>query len=88
MSTLEEEVQRARLAQEILSNELFKEAFQSISAQILQMWNSTAAEQAKEREILWMELKLLQRLEQIFKNTVEDGKLAERNIKDLQLKNR
>ena len=85
MENLEQERLDGSMARDVLENEMFHEAFISLEAQILGLWHQTTQRQFEERELLWTELKLLQRLEGILRVTMENGKIAERNIEDLKL---
>lgn len=73
---LEEEILRARQAQEIIDHPLYQEAFNKLQAELMQEWQSSAARDTEGREKLWLMLKLLGRTRAHLESAMQTGKLA------------
>lgn len=74
--TREEEITRARLAQELLENPLFTEAFQAISAELQRAWIMSPPRDTEGREFIYLAQKALVQLEGAFKDHITTGKMA------------
>lgn len=79
--TLEEEIRRAGKAREILTNEIFKEAFRDIEAALLAGIRQAAFTDDKMREKLCMRYDLLHILRDQIQTHMETGMLAEEEIR-------
>lgn len=82
MADLAKEISNARLAKEVLENPMYVESYQVIEADILQMWIMTKTDEVEIREKLWLELKILRRLQNSIKETIDTGILAKRQSED------
>ena len=74
--TREEEIIRARYAQELLENPLFVEAFQAIGADLQRAWIASPPRDTEGREFIYLAQKALLQLEGAFKEHVMTGKMA------------
>lgn len=74
--TLEERLYNGDRAKEVLENEQFIAAFESIEQEIIDQWKTAPARDAEGREKLWTYLHLLQKVRTCMTNTLETGKLA------------
>jgi len=85
--TPEEEIERAKQAEHLLSHPLIKEAFQTIEHEVIERWKQSPAKDADGREKLWLTLKLLHRVRTHLESVVSSGKLAQMKLRD-RLKSR
>ncbi|MHA1540407.1 MAG: hypothetical protein ACTSXQ_08035 [Alphaproteobacteria bacterium] len=81
----QEELRRGRDAQHLIENALFQESFGILRASLMEEWQGTAILEGKQRERLWLMLKLLDALKHNLETLIESGKLAERSL--ITLKN-
>lgn len=76
---------RSSQAKVILENSLFKESFENLkkvySSALLEQ---TGANDSQAREKLWMAYQVLGKVEQHFKEILETGKLAEKQLSSLK----
>ena len=68
--------ERARHANNLLQNDLFKEAFDVLREDLMSRWSHSGATESEARESIWLAMRLLDRLESHFKSIVETGKMA------------
>jgi hypothetical protein len=68
--------ERARHANNILQNDLFKEAFEVLREDLMSRWGHSGSTESEARESIWLAMRLLDRLESHFKSIVETGKMA------------
>ena len=68
--------ERARHANNILQNDLFKEAFEVLKEDLMGRWSHSGSTESEARESIWLAMRLLDRLESHFKSIVETGKMA------------
>lgn len=61
---------KAKEAQLILDNPVFKQVFLDIESNIQELWKKTNAKEVEEREKLWLSLKLLHKIEGQIKNHI------------------
>ena len=61
---------KAKEAQLILDNPVFKQVFLDIESNIQELWKKTNAKEVEEREKLWLSLKLLYKIEGQIKNHI------------------
>ena len=76
---------RASHAKQILENELFKESFNSLKKIYSEaLLERTSVHESEAREKLWIAYQVLGKVEQHFKEILETGKLAEKQLADFQ----
>ena len=79
------ELGRASQVKQILENELFKESFDSLKKIYSEaLLERTSVHESEAREKLWIAYQVLGKVEQHFKEILETGKLAEKQIEDFQ----
>ena len=81
----EEELQRAARAEQILGDDLFKEAFKEIETALLRGIQQSAFKDAELREKLCQQYTLLHSLIGQFRTYMETGKLAEATLRQKAL---
>ena len=84
----EEEIQRAIRAEQILKDELFKEAVREVKEAILNGIEMSAIKDSEMREKLCQQLILLNTVVGRLKTYMETGKLAEETIKQQTIRER
>ena len=76
---------RASQAKQILENELFKESFHALKNIYSEaLLERTSVHENEAREKLWIAYQVLGKVEQHFKEILETGKLAEKQLADFQ----
>ena len=75
---------RAEKAASLLRHELFVEAFDYLDTQFIEAWKSSDVKDAEARERIYNLSQALSALRGYFQSVVEDGKLAEAQLQDLQ----
>ena len=76
---------RASQVKQILENELFKESFDSLKKIYSEaLLERTSVHESEAREKLWIAYQVLGKVEQHFKEILETGKLAEKQLADFQ----
>ena len=80
--TLPQESRRGEQARRLLDDPLLQEAFAAVDGALREAWVATADDAVGERERLWLMLKLLGRLRGHLAETIETGRLAERQLAD------
>jgi hypothetical protein len=79
------ELGRASQAKQILENELFKESFHALKKIYSEaLLERTSVHENEAREKLWIAYQVLGKVEQHFKEILETGKLAEKQLADFQ----
>lgn len=73
---------RARLAQEILDNEVWQSAFKDLRNALVDKWEATS--NSTDRDELWRYYKLCDKLQQVFLSAIKDGENAAFSLKQLQ----
>ena len=68
--------ERASHANNLLQNDLFKEAFDVLREDLMSRWSHSGSTESEARESIWLAMRLLDRLESHFKSIVETGKMA------------
>ncbi len=76
---------RLQLAKDIKNNPIFEEAFTQLREQLLNDWQNTTAHATTDREQLWLELKLVDRVYNHISTVLDDGKMYEHtlNLKEI-----
>ena len=75
--TPEQEIARSEAAKRIYNDPLFKEAINLVRQEILRTWEETPARDTEGREWLWQFHAAVNKFDNVFKNWMETGKLAE-----------
>ena len=79
------ELGRASQVKQILENELFKESFDSLKKIYSEaLLERTSVHESEAREKLWIAYQVLGKVEQHFKEILDTGKLAEKQLADFQ----
>ena len=81
---LGQESVRGEQARRLLTDPLLVEAFETVEADLRAAWTATAEAQDRERERLWLMVKLLGRLKGHLTSALETGKLADRQLAALE----
>jgi hypothetical protein len=76
---------RTQLAKDIKNNPIFEESFEQLKDQLLNDWKNTTVHATTDREQLWMEYKLVDRVYNHIITVLEDGKMYEHtlNLKEI-----
>jgi hypothetical protein len=77
---LKEDQTRAWKAQELLDNELLKDALAAIKSEVVSQWESCPARDKEGKEALWQLYKTTNKLESVLYGYVQTGKLAAENL--------
>jgi len=83
---LQKEINRGRDAAQLLENPLLVDAFASIRKDLQGNWMAAPVRDAEGRERIWLMTKMLERLEGAIRMHVETGKMAARQLTDLEEK--
>ena len=76
---------RSSQAKQILQNELFKESFETLKKIYSEaLLDRTSVNENEAREKLWIAYQVLGKVEQQFKEILETGKLAEKQLSNFQ----
>ena len=70
--------QREAKAKSLLSDELFNEAFDTLSKDIMDAWDHTGIHDTEARENLWLSLRLLERIRLHLTSIIETGEMAKK----------
>ena len=80
-----QELSRASQAKQILQNKLFQESIQELKKIYSNaLFEQTGAKDGEAREKLWLAYQVLGKVEQHFKEILETGKLAEKQLANFQ----
>lgn len=74
------DIERGRIAQDILDNEIFQDAMEMLEDEYKKIWASTKQEESEERERLWMAMKLIPEFERQLRIIVERGIIKKNQI--------
>jgi len=76
---------RFQLAKDIKNNPIFEEAFEQLREQLLNDWTNTTVHATTDREQLWLELRLVDRVYNHINTVLDDGKMYEHtlNLKEI-----
>ena len=75
-----EEVSRGRLAEQVISNPIFREAFVIIRADLMLKFEQSTFKQADERDEIWRRLNNLNKLEQLIKEVMLTGEMGKKTL--------
>jgi hypothetical protein len=79
------ELGRASQAKQILQNKLFQESFETLKKIYSEaLLDRTAVHDSDAREKLWLAYQVLGKVEQHFKEILDTGKLAEKQLAEFQ----
>ena len=68
--------ERARHANNLLQDDLFREAFDVLKEDLMNRRSHSGSTESEARESIWLAMRLLDRLEGHFKSIVETGQMA------------
>jgi len=74
------DIERGRIAQDILNNEIFQEAMEMLEDEYKKIWAATKQEESEQRERLWMAMKLIPEFERQLRIIVERGIIKKNQI--------
>ena len=67
--------ERVRMAQNLLGNELLREAFDVLKKDLMTRWENSGSSELEARESIWLAIRLLDRVEGHLTSIVETGKM-------------
>jgi phosphomevalonate kinase len=73
MSTQQREEQATR----ILTDPLYKEAFDTLKEDLMNRWEHSGSTELEARESIWLAMRLLERIQGHLKSIIETGHMAE-----------
>lgn len=82
--SLNKEIEAGRQAEYLLEHPVYQQAFSTLRSEIAQQWASSPSRDAEGREKLWVMLKLLDRIEGHIKSIAETGKMAKKQLSDIE----
>lgn len=82
--TPEQELYLANRAKEVLENEAYIAAFESIREEITTQWKTSPARDQDGREKLWLMQSLLNKIQLCLQSTMDGGKLAKAELRHRQ----
>ena len=74
------DIERGRIAQDILDNEIFQDAMEMLEDEYKKIWAATKQEESEQRERLWMAMKLIPEFERQLRIIVERGIIKKNQI--------
>tara|TARA_R110002020_G_scaffold46463_4_gene132134 strand:+ start:591 stop:860 length:270 start_codon:yes stop_codon:yes gene_type:complete len=74
------DIERGRIAQDILDNEIFQDAMEMLEDEYKKIWAATKQEESEQREKLWMAMKLIPEFERQLRIIVERGIIKKNQI--------
>lgn len=80
MATIEQRIYDGNRAKEVLENESFKWAFESIQEELTETWKNSPARDAEGREKIYLAIQILKKLQACLVSSLETGKLAEMEL--------
>lgn len=75
---------RGQLAQQIVTNPIYKEAFGMIKAKFIDDLTKTTFKQSSERDELWRKMQTIEAVEAYIVDVLETGKIAEESLNAFQ----
>ena len=78
--TIEQNLYKGSRAREILENEIYQAAFDEIEQELVKAWKQSPLRDAEGREKLHLMLTMLLRVQTCLQNTMDSGKLAEKDL--------
>lgn len=74
----EQDVERGRLAQEVLKNPVYTDAYEQIEKETIRLWREARSPQ--DREQLHQFLLMLEKSKRVLESTMQSGELAQHQI--------
>lgn len=84
---LERDIEMAEKAKEVLSNEAYIAAFETIEREIVEQWKAAPARDSEGRERLWLMQAMLTKLKASLESQIVGGKMASLEIQYLREQN-
>jgi hypothetical protein len=81
LDDLATEQERGRQAEALLAHPVLREMFENVRAEARAAWEGSAPDAVQEREDAYQLMRALELLERRLKTTSQNGKLAERTVK-------
>ncbi len=81
---LHQEVSQSQKAKEVLDNPSFKEAFDKLRNLYTTSLLNTGTNETETREKLWLAYQVLGKVEQHFREIIDTGKLASKQLEDFR----
>ena len=78
--SIRRDIERGRIAQDILDNEIFQDAMEMLEDEYKKIWAATKQEESEQRERLWMAMKLIPEFERQLRIIVERGIIKKNQI--------
>ena len=78
--TLERDAMRGRRAEQLLSDELVTEIFDTLKAEYIKAWETSPARDSDGRERLWQAVQIVGKVMSHLKSMAADGRLAKSEI--------
>jgi len=78
--TPEEEVQRGRLAEQVLDNPIYREAVMAAKADLFDQWASAKWFQARKMKELWRMYRAVEAIESKIEKVMKTGKMGKQTI--------
>jgi len=75
-ATIEQRIYLGNRAKEVIENEAYIAAFESIEQEIVEQWKKSPARDEAGRQSLWQYLQMLSKVKATLQTTMETGKLA------------
>jgi|TARA_R100001530_G_scaffold5563_1_gene6870 phosphomevalonate kinase len=69
--------ERARHANSLLQNELYKEAFEVLEKDLMSRWVHSGSTESEARESIWLAMRLLDRIQIHLQSIIETGRMDE-----------
>lgn len=85
---LEDERKLGADAEYLLDHPIYKDAVNRLRDEIMQQWRNAPARDAEGRERLWVMLKLLERIEAHIATVAQTGRMASKQIADIENRRR
>ena len=80
---LRDKLNRAQIARDLLDNELLKEAYLQIDAELINGWRLTQARDTDARERIWAAVQANGKHQDYLRSVVDNGKLAQKQLDEL-----
>jgi hypothetical protein len=78
--TPDEEIYRANRAKEVLENEVYIDTFKKLEEELRTAWETSPARDKEGRELLWLTLGQLRRVQAMLEHTMASGKLKAQDL--------
>lgn len=73
---------RAAHAQRLLEDPMLKAAFADVRDAAIEVWSQTKAGATQDREIAWLTVKVIDRIQTELENIIVNGKIAARRVQN------